>query len=1139
MNHALRRATLGLSPALRASKTSSQTFVRHQIPAFYRCENTPTPFRRALTTSRCFSQDAEGVPERDDLSEKARKRDVHKVTSGASAQTLENDRPWHRLDSPTDPDSKDVDIPDKQEMKKGRLLTTPTRLLKLILPMPFHPEQEHVNRPVNNVDDTGETVEPLALLVHPHQPLSYLERLIQAEIPPLQYKGREKLPDIVFRAEADQEEKHGKKDDSKNNRNGNGNVAKYSGLGHEGPTNKEANWVRWSGSTEIGDFIRDAARGREFAIDIEGFEKELRVAVPSFRDRTYYMRMGLRRMSRDIDSMSKVKNECDKLAHQGAHRLAQGGFAALAGWWGVVYYVTFHTQWGWDLVEPVTYLAGLSTVMGAYLWFLYISRDLSYKAAMKVTVSKRQAALYQERGFDQARWEQLVADANALRKEIKIVASEYDVDWDEKKDLGGEEVKKVLEEEKKGRDGTKVTEGKDDDEGPGSAKETKKKQYGVKYGLIMTYLIVNVWTANQHLGEAPVNSTASSNHCFGVCHDRLVQGQHATGRGNILEPLSASSSDLAGFPSLSSHPGACWLLKTQSRSPAKRTITRRPDTDKAHFNDATMAPQVIRLPDGQTFTVTPVFAGLGFKSHELNTHHNPFPVGWTVVLNTESDATPEDNDADDGEKEDENKGNGVSLDGDGSTKRYVYSFAKPTLQGDNLFISSIANPSSSEFKPAASPTRQIAMMLWITLYWYFHQPEPAPQVLARAAESTPQAAKPRGEWRINIKRDGVLRSRNLIPKLERMGLIASGSTAVGTSLDENGDGWSDMFVSRRMFWQLPGRLFLFSLQPTKAGSTYDSVPGSPISSRPSSPLPNEPPSPFHKTFQRHSPHSSFNRLDHDLPGGPPPTSVSSQPNYPISPFFSSSHLPTYYPPPPLQYIFTNNIRHPLRPKPPRMGEVFYTRFVPSVNQYLSFRVASISPKPVPYFGPVGPKPPEQSHLYSLNDTDLLKTWMNKPRVSAFWGEYDGQFLTRSLNQPNSFPVIGMWDGVPFGYFEIYWVKEDILGKYLGSDAGDWDRGLHVFIGEEWARGRVPIWLTGLIHWCLTSEYRTMSICLEPRVDNKRQVLCLCTAVLLLTLARFLQGLEFTGFSREKQISFPHKQSWLVRLRREQWEGPAL
>ncbi|CRK47937.1 hypothetical protein BN1723_020450, partial [Verticillium longisporum] len=86
--------------------------------------------------------------------------------------------------------------------------------------------------------------------------------------------------------------------------------------------------------------------------------------------------------------------------------------------------------------------------MGGYMWFLYVSRELSYKAAMKVTLSKRQEALYAARGFNYEKWEGLVDEANALRREIKMVANEYDVDWDEMVDLGGEEVKEVLEEEK-------------------------------------------------------------------------------------------------------------------------------------------------------------------------------------------------------------------------------------------------------------------------------------------------------------------------------------------------------------------------------------------------------------------------------------------------------------------------------------------------------------------------------------------------------------------------------------------------------------------------------------------------------------------------------------------------------------------
>ncbi|WYZ43370.1 hypothetical protein EsH8_VI_001069 [Colletotrichum jinshuiense] len=517
-----------------------------------------------------------------------------------------------------------------------------------------------------------------------------------------------------------------------------------------------------------------------------------------------------------------------------------------------------------------------------------------------------------------------------------------------------------------------------------------------------------------------------------------------------------------------------------------------------------MPPQIIHLPDGQKFTVTPVFAGLFFKSHEVKTHNNSFPIGWTIVLNTVDDELELDHV--DGNRSDEERAR--------ARRRHIHSFKQPTLQNDNLFISSISQPSSTEFKPAASPTRQIAMMLWVTLYWYFHQPQPSPYLTTDASRQTPEEARPKGEWRINIKHDGVLRGRNLIPKLERMGLIASLDSAVGTNLDDGSDGWSQMFVSRRMFWQIPGRLFLFTLQRTSAGGSF---PDSPAGSRPTSPGRAESIHSHHHT-PMHSPHQSF-----DLPGAPPSMAMVTMPSFPIGPFYSSSHLPTYYPPAPLMYTVTNGVRHPTRRKPGRMGEVFYSRYVPSVGQYLSFRIASLSPDAVPYLGPVGPKPVENSQLTSLSDMSLLQSWLANPRVQKFWGDFTPDFLSNALSSKHSFPVIGMWDGVPFGYFEIYWVKEDILGHKLGSDAGDYDRGIHVFVGEEWARGRVPAWLSSLVHWCLTDDYRTMHVCLEPRIDN----------------LRFLQHLQYAGFAKEREIAFPHKQSYLMKLNRDAWEGPAL
>ena len=120
-----------------------------------------------------------------------------------------------------------------------------------------------------------------------------------------------------------------------------------------------------------------------------------------------------------------------------------------------------------------------------------------------------------------------------------------------------------------------------------------------------------------------------------------------------------------------------------------------------------MAKDHISLPNGQRLTVSPVFGGLFFKSDDLNTHHAAFPPGWTIILQSEEDIDePENTDSDSALAPKHHR---------------VHRFRTPTLKNDALYISSISSPSSSSFKPATSQSRQIAMMLWATLYYYFHQ----------------------------------------------------------------------------------------------------------------------------------------------------------------------------------------------------------------------------------------------------------------------------------------------------------------------------------------------------------------------------------------------------------------------------------
>ena len=349
-------------------------------------------------------------------------------------------------------------------LNAGKLLTTPSRLLKLVLPLT-----------TSDQNDDRKDVAPLALLIHPQQPLSYLERLIQAELPTMTNdKGENRVPAISFRAaeakddeikpkkQTPEEQQRGQKKSQGNEPLGDGGVQSYSGAGREGSGEDSGEFVRWSASTEIGDFIRDAARAKEFEVEIEGNPKAIQVAVPSFNDRTYYLRQRLRRTSRKIADMASIKQECDAAAHRSGRRVAMGGCGLLIGYWYLVYRLTFETDLGWDVMEPVTYLVGLSTLIGGYLWFLYHNREVSYRSALNLTVSRRQSALYELKGFDIRKWEAMIEEGNALRKEIKAVASEYDVQWDETKDEHDGAVVEALRKERKNG---KKNKSKDDDDG--------------------------------------------------------------------------------------------------------------------------------------------------------------------------------------------------------------------------------------------------------------------------------------------------------------------------------------------------------------------------------------------------------------------------------------------------------------------------------------------------------------------------------------------------------------------------------------------------------------------------------------------------------------------------------------------------
>ena len=356
----------------------------------------PTCCPRALHSSSQQNSEKSSAQRASDLNQQGMDFQVKEVNDQVNEENQKKARtPWHREGSDLPPvarprsagamtkgrtnqnESSGVEL--EADFEPGKLLTTPSRLLKLILPLT-----------TMDKNSDRKDIEPLALLVHPQQPLSYLERLIQSELPRLQNShGDEKIPTVHFRAEdavRDEDSLMPKRNQAHGEGNeemeetrfdgethktgkitpeksrglrggpGEGGVESYSGLGHETPTEeepKDKKFVRWSSSTEIGDFIRDAARGKEFAVEVEGSAENIYVGVPSFGDRTHYLRTRLRKTSKKIAKMASVKAECDMAAHTRGQRIAMGGLGLLAGWWYVVYRLTFETDLGWDTMVGI------------------------------------------------------------------------------------------------------------------------------------------------------------------------------------------------------------------------------------------------------------------------------------------------------------------------------------------------------------------------------------------------------------------------------------------------------------------------------------------------------------------------------------------------------------------------------------------------------------------------------------------------------------------------------------------------------------------------------------------------------------------------------------------------------------------
>ncbi|MFF7971249.1 GNAT family N-acetyltransferase [Streptomyces sp. NPDC007905] len=92
-----------------------------------------------------------------------------------------------------------------------------------------------------------------------------------------------------------------------------------------------------------------------------------------------------------------------------------------------------------------------------------------------------------------------------------------------------------------------------------------------------------------------------------------------------------------------------------------------------------------------------------------------------------------------------------------------------------------------------------------------------------------------------------------------------------------------------------------------------------------------------------------------------------------------------------------------------------------------------------------------------HDLPLVHRWMNDPAVAPFWelagpaGETESHLRAQLDGDGRSVPCLGVLDGTPMSYWEIY--RADLDPLALHYPARPHDTGIHLLIGDAADRGR--------------------------------------------------------------------------------------
>jgi lysine N-acyltransferase len=151
------------------------------------------------------------------------------------------------------------------------------------------------------------------------------------------------------------------------------------------------------------------------------------------------------------------------------------------------------------------------------------------------------------------------------------------------------------------------------------------------------------------------------------------------------------------------------------------------------------------------------------------------------------------------------------------------------------------------------------------------------------------------------------------------------------------------------------------------------------------------------------------------------------------------------------------------------------------------------------------------------DLALVVGWMNDPVVAAFWElagppELTEQHIREQLDgDGRSVPCLGLLDGTPMSYWEVYRADLDPLARHYPSLPHD--TGVHLLLGPPECRGRGlgTVLLRAVAEQALTARHAGRRVVAEPDIRNLPSV----------------RAFHSAGFRHAQDLALPAKQAALM------------